>query len=276
MYQRMHKLEKIVFSDLQADHELKTATEKFVGGLWPTFMQHSKSCKDNWPLIASGPASKYHIIAIKNGAINNEIVGCASAVPLPDIAAEKIGTKASDGGWDEALAIGAKYVTDITLSGESSPQPTTMCALSVTVALDYRGTGLAGKFLATLCHRAKSAGFKAMRVPLRPTMRSRYPLQSFEQYCGWQRSDGLPFDPWLRTHVKMGAEIVKIASHSTDVVGSVAEWERWTKMTFPASGDYWIPEGLAPLRVNIEKDFGQYIEPNLWVMHPLSQEVNFA
>jgi len=266
----MNEFENILLSDLHENRGLKTATENFVSGLWPIFMQHSKSCKDNWPLITSGSSRKYHIVALKNNSPKNEIVGCASAVPLPGIEIDKISAMASDGGWDEALAIGARYVTDVELGSAQRSPPSVICALAVTVAPEYRGTGLAGKLLATMCHRAKLAGFKAMLVPLRPTMRSRYPLQSVERYCRWQRSDGLPFDPWLRTHVRMGAEIIKVASRSTDVVGSVAEWESWTKMKFPESGDYWIPEGLAPLTISIEKDFGQYIEPNLWVMHRLS------
>ena len=46
------------------------------------------------------------------------------------------------------------------------------------------------------------------------------------------------------------------------------EWESWTELPFPASGDYVFPEGLAPLRVDLPADLATYWEPNVWMVHP--------
>jgi hypothetical protein len=43
----------------------------------------------------------------------------------------------------------------------------------------------------------------------------------------------------------------------------VADWEAWTGMRFPESGDYVFPKG--PSTVHIDRDLGtgQYWEPNV-------------
>ena len=55
---------------------------------------------------------------------------------------------------------------------------------------------------------------------------------------------------------------------SLRITGTVAEWERWTAMVFPESGDHVFPEGLAPLCVDMPADRGSYWEPNVWMVHP--------
>lgn len=38
----------------------------------------------------------------------------------------------------------------------------------------------------------------------------------------------LSFDPWLRKHTRLGAQVIKVARESMRVEGSMAEWEYWT------------------------------------------------
>jgi hypothetical protein len=40
-------------------------------------------------------------------------------------------------------------------------------------------------------------------------------------------------------------------------------------MSFPESGDYWFPGGLATVRIDSDEDRGSYWEPNVWMAHPL-------
>jgi hypothetical protein len=56
------------------------------------------------------------------------------------------------------------------------------------------------------------------------------------EYVKQMRADGLPADAWLRTHVRVGGRIVKVAPCSMTIVGTVAEWSRWTGTTFARSG----------------------------------------
>jgi hypothetical protein len=51
------------------------------------------------------------------------------------------------------------------------------------------------------------------------------------------------------------------------MTGTVDDWQAWTGMAFPSSGEYVIPAGLSTLRIDREHDCGTYTEPNVWVQH---------
>ena len=76
-----------------------------------------------------------------------------------------------------------------------------------------------------------------------------------------------PLDPWLRTHWRLGGTIIATAPRSQTMTGTVAEWEAWTGMALPATGDYVIPRGLSILHIDTGQDRGSYTEPNVWVRH---------
>jgi hypothetical protein len=80
-------------------------------------------------------------------------------------------------------------------------------------------------------------------------------------------ADGLLFDPWMRVHERLGATILKAEPHSLRITGTLAEWEEWTGVRFPESGEYWFPHGLATLAIDHEQDIGGYWEPNVWMRH---------
>ncbi|MDQ8040075.1 MAG: GNAT family N-acetyltransferase [Rickettsiella sp.] len=261
---------EINFVSLFLRSDLKSPANEFIHDLWPAFMMHSKVSMDNWSKIISGDLAKYHIVALKNNGVSGEtIVGVASAVPLPGVEIDQAAAMLPDEGWDEAVLRSVNYFNNLDQAKKNDMDPSIICALSVTVSPNYRSTGLAAKLIAELCQISKKARFKAMAVPLRPTKRTQYPLQSFEEYCSWQREDGLPFDPWIRTHVKLGAKIVKVAARSMVIDGSLFEWQDWTNLRFLKSGQYWIPGGLAPLVVDVEQSRARYAEPNLWIIHKL-------
>ena len=81
----------------------------------------------------------------------------------------------------------------------------------------------------------------------------------------------MPFDSWLRVHIRMGGRIVKVAPCSMVVPGTLAEWSRWTGIRFAESGDLVVPGALAPVHVSREQDHAVYIEPNVWVHHRLAK-----
>jgi hypothetical protein len=110
---------------------------------------------------------------------------------------------------------------------------------------------------------------KQLVAPVRPSLKHVYPLTPMDKYAYWKNDAGGPFDPWLRTHWKTGAEILKVAPDSMIIKGTVAEWEGWTSMKFPESGTYIVPGALVPVTIDVEKDSGCYIEPNVWMQHML-------
>ena len=51
------------------------------------------------------------------------------------------------------------------------------------------------------------------------------------------------------------------------IEGTVAEWEEWAGMAFPESGAYPVQGALVPVEIDRERDRGEYVEPNVWVLH---------
>ncbi len=146
----------------------------------------------------------------------------------------------------------------------------TLGALSVTVAPAARSRGLSAVMLRALKELGRRAGLKRMIAPVRPTSKAEYPLQSIEEYLARVTAQGLAFDPWLRTHQRVGARIVGPCRRSMQIVGTVVEWERWTAMAFRQSGEYAIPGGLAPVAIDRAADRGHYVEPNVWMVHEIA------
>lgn len=145
-----------------------------------------------------------------------------------------------------------------------------LCAVGVSVPEPLRGRGYSRGALERMFEVARADGLDTVIAPVKPTMKHRYPLTPIERYAEWRRLDGLPFDPWMRTHARLGAEILKPERESVRVSGTVSEWEQWTQMAFPESGEYVIPEGLQPLSIDREVDAGLYYEPNVWMVHALA------
>jgi len=111
-------------------------------------------------------------------------------------------------------------------------------------------------------------GLTPLIAPVRPNRKHEFPRIPISEYIGWTSGDNRPFDPWLRVHYDLGARIVKPCQTAMRIAGTVAEWESWTGLHFPESGEYIIPGALVPIRIDREADRGEYIEPNVWMRHP--------
>jgi len=146
--------------------------------------------------------------------------------------------------------------------------PDTLVVAAAQVHPEHRGHGVAAELLTAFRALADQRGWPRVIAPVRPTLKARYPLTPIEEFAAWTRpSDGAPLDPWLRTHWRLGARIIATAPRSQTMTGSVTEWEAWTGMAFPTTGEYVIPDGLVPLHIDREADRGTYVEPNVWMRH---------
>jgi hypothetical protein len=160
-------------------------------------------------------------------------------------------------------------LTQTVRDSQAATAVNTLVIMAVAVRSGRQGQGLARQVLSELKDRARSQGFAHVIAPVRPTFKSRYPLTPMLRYASWRRSDGSSVDPWIRIHEAMGAWTLGPAPASMRIVGSVAEWEAWTGMVFPESGDYVVPGALDLVAIDVEHDRGEYLETNLWMEHPL-------
>jgi GNAT superfamily N-acetyltransferase len=167
-----------------------------------------------------------------------------------------------DGGWDEVIRWGHQDCVAGRRANSAS-------ALEIMVAPRLQGRGLAQLMLTAMRANTRRLGLADLYAPLRPTAKDSEPLTPFADYMARRRDDGLPHDPWVRIHVRAGAQIVKIAPRSCLVAGTIAEWRAWTGLTFERSGDAIVPGALVPIHVSREQDHAVYVEPNLWVHHRL-------
>jgi hypothetical protein len=61
---------------------------------------------------------------------------------------------------------------------------------------------------------------------------------------------------------------IRVAPRSM-IEGRVREWEGWTGLQFPQSGRYVVPGALVPVTIDRRRDRGRYVEPNVWMLHPV-------
>lgn len=218
---------------------------------WPEFIFHDPIAKEYLGRV--GQYFPQFDVLLRDG---DEPLAGAWAVPLRwDGTPEDL-----PDGYDGALArsVGGH---------EDGTAPDTLCVMAAAVANGVTTRGLAGAVLTGLRERAADAGLVHVVVPVRPTLKHRYPLTPMAEYATWRRADGLSIDPWIRTHERMGASVLDVAHRSMTISGSVAEWETWAEMAFPVSGEYVVPEALGLVRIDREADRGVYVEENLWMQH---------
>lgn len=147
--------------------------------------------------------------------------------------------------------------------------PNVLCPVQAMVVDDARGSGVSERIISAYKELASTDGLKAVCVPVRPTLKPLYPLAPIQRYVTWTRENGEKFDPWLRMQERTGAQFTEIAYDSTVITAPVSDWESWTGMKFPESGEYVIQGGHVPLVIDRENDTGRYSEPHVWYTYQL-------
>jgi GNAT superfamily N-acetyltransferase len=224
--------------------------------LWPEFMRHDAAAR----LYFAPTKLDWYLDYAFAGILGDKVVARAFSVPF----AFNIYGRAElpDGGWDEVI----RWAHDDWMTWRV---PNALSALEISLLPEARGGGNAKALLDAMKACAKTRGFSEMFAPVRPNRKHLHPTMPMRDYVDIVGSDGFPADPWLRTHLRAGASIVKIAPFSMTVVGSIADWSRWTGMPFDRSGEVTVAGALAPVVVSLEQDYAVYVEPNVWVRHAL-------
>ena len=172
-------------------------------------------------------------------------------------------------GQDEALPDGIDASIEQIFARVRAGEPVnTLCALAAESPREGRARGLAQQLLGAMRSIAEKQGLIHLVAPVRPSLKERYPLTPIERYVRWRREDGQLLDPWMRIHERLGARVSTPLPESLRITGTVSEWESWTEMAFPDSGDYVFPHGLATVHIDRSADLGTYWEPNVWMLHP--------
>jgi len=219
-----------------------------IGDPWPEFIHHDQVVNRVWPRLYEDLADyQLALVEEESGAV----IGRGCTIPVA---------------WDGQVGNLSGGVVDALEQGFSrETRPNVLCALVAVVDPGHQGRGLSGLIIGGMAALAARAKLQSLIAPVRPTWKDRHPLVPLEDYMLWERDDGLPFDPWLRLHTRLGAEILAVAPRSLDITGTVPEWEQWTGMRFPRDDDYVVPGALVPIR--FANGVGRYVEPNVWMRH---------
>jgi GNAT superfamily N-acetyltransferase len=221
---------------------------------WPEFMLHDPIANENWhELFDRFNEYQFALLDTENdrmAAMGNSLPFCwdDDVADLPE------------GGWDWVFL---KAVED----HKSGVKPNIQSAIQIAIHPNYQSQGLSTMMVQAMRGIAKARGYSQLVAPVRPSQKGKYPLTRIDDYIRWTNDEGLPFDPWLRVHARVGATIIKPCHEAMDIRGTRTEWEEWTGLKFPQSGPYVIPGALNPMELDIEKDEGVYIEPNVWMVH---------
>ena len=222
--------------------------------VWPEFMLHSAVANRNWDqLFEVWP--DYQLVLLD---ADDRVLAAHNSAPLA-----WDGTDAGlPDGWEDQFEWSVAQRRD-------GIEPTAVGALQIVVGLERQGTGLAGTMLSAMRANARARGLSAVIACVRPTLKPAYPLTPIDRYANWTRDDGLPFDPWIRLHVRLGGRIVRPSPRSMTISGTLSEWEEWTGMAFPESGQYVVPGACEPVTIDRAAGRGTYHDPNVWIVHAL-------
>lgn len=232
--------------------DLKPQVNRLNEDVWPEFMLHDAVAERCWPHLGTDFAT-FQIVVCEG---RNRVVAAGNSIPVVwDGTREGL-----PAGWDAALEQGVRNL------GQGSGA-NALSALAALVGREHRGRDLGGTLIRAMKTVAAERGLNALIAPVRPSLKERYPLTPMERYVLWKREDGLSFDPWMRLHLRLGAEILCVAPRSMMITGTTSEWEDWTGMRFPESGSYVVPGALSPVLIDVEADSGIYEEPNVWMRH---------
>jgi len=217
---------------------------------WPEFMLHDPVANRFWQQLNTARAD-FQFALIEN--TSEKWIAVGNSIPVSWVKPFK---ELPDKGWDWALRSGM----------EEKYPPNVLCALAIQVHPDARGRGLSALMVRIMKDIGLQAGLERLIAPVRPNKKSDYPLLPMQEYIKWSRK-GAAFDPWVRVHEHLGAKVIKVCSRSMHIYGNIQEWQAWTGLSFQSSGQYLIRGALNSINIDVENDRGDYVEPNVWMLH---------
>ena len=224
--------------------------------VWPEFMRHDAASQLYYAPTVFDRYLDYAFAGVADG----KVVARAFSVPFAFGVDDRI--ELPDSGWDGVI----RWAHDDHINDRA---PTAVSALEISLLPELRGKNNSLRMLDAMKANARARGFSDLYAPVRPNQKHLQPHTPMRDYAWALNDSGLPVDAWLRAHVRVGGRIVKIAPCSMTIAGSIAEWSRWTGLTFVGSGEVTVPGALVPVLVSLEQDYAVYVEPNVWVHHRL-------
>jgi hypothetical protein len=237
--------------------QLGDETAHLTNSLWPNFLVEESDIADSSLELEISEAElsrRFRQWGIRRDS-DQKLVAYLSAILISaDLSTDVL----PDSGWQFAMQ-----------SVCSSKAPNCMCLIVANVLPEARQLGLAQILLEKSKEVTKESGFSTLIAPVRPTAKSEFPDLTIAEYVERRSASNEIADPWLRTHSKLGGEVLNVCNESVVVTATLKKWREWTGLALEKSGAHPLIGGLAPLHVDVEKNVGAYREPNVWVRYRL-------
>lgn len=169
-------------------------------------------------------------------------------------------------GTDDLPAEGWDWVVETAVRTKNR-RANMLGALAVSVPAVHRSKGYARTIIRALLSLAETKKLNGIVVPVRPTGKVRHPWVPIADYMTWTDDTGRLYDPWLRSHLSSGGKIVGPCERSMVVHEPLGFWENWSNQRYEETGDYALQGGIAPVRIDVDRQTGTYEEPNVWVTY---------
>ncbi len=226
-----------------------------VSNPWPTFMQQDLVA-DLWYDQLPVRYPELQLLAVDSDRDGDRVLARLNAVPFRWTGVDQ---DLPDRGWD--FALGSAFRPEM---------PTGATAVSLVEArLDpsVAGRGLGAELLIAARKHVAALGYADLLAPIRPVAKHGEPWTPIAEYVSRTREDGTAFDPWLRTHLRLGGRVAKICPAAMTIAAGLADWRAWTSLPFDVSGPTVVEGALNPVQVSVENDHAVYVEPNVWIHH---------
>jgi len=238
------------FSDL--DEKLLKEYRHIVSSAFPKIIGLSQVIRDKWPRLESY-FPEHQIIALD---AEGSIVGMMNTVPLHwDSPLSSL----PDRGWDWMLQKGIQ-------DHEQGISANHLGGLQVIVSQPFQGKGFSKLIISEAKKLLGIYAYKNFIIPIRPTKKHLFPDVPMSSYITKKIDDNL-YDPWIRTHVKCGAEVVKVCSESMLIHGDLSFWKDIMQKESLTSGKHIVNGALNRVDIDVENNYGEYKEENVWIAY---------
>jgi hypothetical protein len=217
---------------------------------FPDIILHSEVVKNAWKKVETYFPEFQRILV----GPNSDLIGFVNTLPMYwDQSLKEL----PDEGWDWLMQ---KGISDY----ENEIRPNCLGGLQIVISKNYLGNGLSKDFIAEAKSIKEKHGFENFVLPIRPTFKKKHPHVKMQDYMQLKKNNQI-YDPWIRTHLKSGAKIIKVCSNSMNVQGGISFWESLMDQKITQSGYYEVEGALNLISIDFKKNSGEYREENIWI-----------
>jgi hypothetical protein len=223
-----------------------------IAAAFPAITQHSDIIKNYWERIENYfPEQQVFMLDA-----SDDILGFINTIPF---SWEKNLDQLPDEGWDWMVR---KGISDY----DKQIKPNCLGGLQVIIPKEHQGKGYSKRIISRLKEHVSTSSFQYFVIPIRPTFKNRHPEIKMADYLHLRENDKI-YDPWIRTHLDSGAKIIKVCPRSMEIAGDLSFWKTVVQSTIEKSGFYQAEGALNPVEIIVEKNYGIYLEENIWIYY---------